>query len=46
MLELGHVPHDFHYGIIIPVIKDQCGNISSANYYRGITLSLTISKLL
>ena len=45
MLELGHVPRDFHYGIIIPVIKDQCGDISSANNYRGITLSPAISKL-
>jgi len=45
MLQVGHVPSDFHYGIIIPVVKDPCGDISNANNYRGITLSPTISKL-
>jgi hypothetical protein len=45
MLHLGHVPRDFHYGIIIPVVKDPCGDISNSSNYRGITLSPTISKL-
>jgi exonuclease III len=45
MLQCGHVPRGFHYGIIIPVVKDPCGDISNANNYRGITLSPTISKL-
>jgi len=45
MLRYGHLPMDFQYGIIIPVVKDPCGDISNANNYRGITLSPTISKL-
>jgi hypothetical protein len=45
MLQCGRVPYDFHFGVIVPLVKDQCGDVSDVNNYRGITLSPTISKL-
>ena len=32
--------------IIVPIIKNKCGNISSSNNYRPIALATIISKLL
>jgi len=45
MLHCGHVPNDFHIGVIIPVVKDASADLTASNNYRGITLSPTISKL-
>ena len=39
------VPTDFGKGLIIPLIKDKCGDISSTNNYRGITLIPVVTKL-
>ena len=41
----GIIPDDFGQGIIIPVIKNNEGNKTSSDNYRGITLSPVLSKL-
>jgi len=41
----GMVPSDFARGIMIPLIKNNEGNKTSSDNYRGITLSPVISKL-
>ena len=46
VLQHGYVPHEFKFGIIIPLLKDTNGDTTSADNYRGITSSSTISKLL
>ena len=44
MLSHGHVPKQFRFGTITPIIKDKNGNHGDVNNYRGITISSTISK--
>jgi len=46
ILQHGYVPHGFKFGVIIPLLKDADGDTTSADNYRGIALSSTISKLL
>jgi len=46
ILQHGYIPHGFKFGVIIPLLKDANGDTTSADNYRGITLSSTISKLL
>jgi len=41
----GMVPDDFTRGIIIPLIKNNEGNKTSSDNYRGITMSPVLSKL-
>ena len=41
----GYVPNDFATGIIVPLIKDKSGDLSSVENYRPITLSPVISKI-
>jgi len=38
-------PCNFCEGIIIPILKDNNGDHSDINNYRGITLSSSVSKL-
>ena len=45
MLEHGYVPDNFCTGIIVPSVKHKCGDISSVENYRQITLSPVISKM-
>jgi hypothetical protein len=45
MLRHGYVPSHFKSGVILPLVKDHQGNISSPDNYRGITISLIVSKL-
>jgi len=45
MLLHGYVPNDFATDIIIPLIKDKSGDLSSVENYRPITLSPVISKI-
>lgn len=40
-----YVPAEFGKGIIIPLIKNKCGDASSPDNYRAITLIPVISKL-
>jgi len=40
-----YVPINFGKGIIVPLIKDKTGDVSSCNNYRAITLVPIISKL-
>jgi len=39
------VPDGFGQGIIVPLLKNQDGDRTTSNNYRGITLSPPISKL-
>ena len=45
MVKYSYVPNDFGVGIIVPVIKDRHGDLTSVDNYRPITLSPIISKL-
>ena len=45
MLSHSFVPDAFGMGIVIPIIKDKCGDVSSVDNYRPITLSPVISKV-
>jgi hypothetical protein len=45
MLLHGYVPSSFGTGIIVPLIKDKSGDLSSVENYRPITLSPVISKI-
>ena len=45
MLQYGIVPDIFCEGVIIPILKDNNGDHSDINNYRGITLSSSVSKL-
>ena len=45
MLSHGYVPDAFSFGIVIPIVKDKRGDLSSVDNYRPITLSPIISKI-
>lgn len=45
MLNHYYVPDAFGSGIIVPIVKDKSGDLSSVDNYRPITLSPVISKL-
>ena len=45
MLAHGFVPSQFHFGTIVPLVKDRHGNKSDSGNYRGITLSPIPSKI-
>ena len=45
MLCHSHVPTQFRFGHMIPIIKDTQGNSGDSSNYRGITISPTLSKL-
>jgi len=45
MLRHSHVPNDFCFGIVKPLLKCKNGDQSNLNMYRGITLTPVISKL-
>ena len=45
MLMHGHVPRQFQRGTIVPIVKDQQGDKSDLNNYRGITIAPIISKI-
>ena len=45
MLNHSFVPHQFRFGFMVPIIKDQSGNHADTSNYRGITISPAISKL-
>src|ERR1043165_1305591 len=45
ILSHAYVPEAFGLGIVIPVVKDKRGDLSSLDNYRPITLSPVISKL-
>jgi len=41
----GYVPSNFGCGIIVPILKDRLGDVSSLDNYRAITVSNTIAKV-
>ena len=45
MLTHSYVPNAFGLGIVIPIVKNKHGDVSSIDNYRPITLSPVISKL-
>ena len=45
MLKHAYVPKAFSYGIVIPIVKDKAGDLSSVDNYRPITLSPLLSKV-
>ena len=45
MLLHSYVPNSFGSGIVVPLVKDKCGDMSSVENYRPITLSPVISKI-
>ena len=45
MLAHSHVPKQFRFGNMIPIIKDAQGNHGASSNYRGITISPAMSKL-
>lgn len=45
IIRFGVVPTDFGCGIIIPLVKNHDGDVTSSDNYRGITLSPVISKV-
>ena len=45
MISHSFVPDAFGMGIVIPIVKDRCGDIASVDNYRPITLSPVISKV-
>jgi len=44
-LKHGYVPNNFGRGIVILLVKDKPGDMASLENYRGITVSLVISKV-
>ena len=45
MLRHGYVPKQFRFGYMVPIVKDQQGNLTDLSNYRGITISPLASKL-
>ena len=45
-LEYGFLPGDFTRSIIIPLVKNKCGDMTDADNYRAIMISNAITKLL
>jgi len=41
----GCVPDPFGVGVVVPLIKDSLGDVNSSANYRGITLSVILSKM-
>ena len=41
----GYVPNTFGHSIIVPLIKDRCGDLTKLSNYRGISLSPVTAKL-
>ena len=46
MVRHAYVPSELGKGVLIPLLKDKCGENSKVDAYRGITLCSTIAKLL
>ena len=46
MLIHGHLPKDFMYTLIIPIIKNSRGNVSDSDNYRPIALTNVASKVM
>ena len=45
MLRHSFVPRQFCFGFMVPIVKDQQGNLAEVGNYRGITISPIVSKL-
>ena len=45
MLMHGYLPVNYGSGIVVPILKDKCGDLSSVDNYRPVTLSPVIAKI-
>ena len=45
MLLHGYVPNNFSLRVVVPILKDKCGDLSSVDNDRPVTLSPTIAKI-
>ena len=45
MIRHSHVPDQFRFGTIIPIVKDHHGNLGDMHNYRGITIASVMSKI-
>ena len=45
VIQYGHVPVRFGESVVVPLIKDMCGDVLNFDNYRGITISSIISKI-
>jgi len=44
VVRLGVVPTDFGCGVVIPLVKNTDGDVTSSDNYRGITLTFMSNK--
>ena len=42
----GHLPDVSMNSVLVPIIKDKCGDVASQDNYRAIVISPIVSKLL
>jgi len=45
LIRHGYVPNLFGEGVIVPLLKDKNGDVSSSENYRGITINSVIAKI-
>ena len=45
IMQHGYVPKNFGNGVVVPILKDRLGDVSSLDNYRAITISNIISKV-
>jgi len=45
IMQHGYVPKHFGSGVVVPILKDRLGDVSSLDNYRAITISNIISKV-
>ena len=45
-VQLGYLPTMFMHSVMIPIVKNKCGDLSDLNNYRAIAISSALSKIL
>ena len=45
VINVDYVPEDFGTGIVIPIVKHKCGDVSHIDNYRPVTLNPVITKI-
>ena len=45
MIAHGYVPNNFGTSIVVPLVKDRCGDVSKLANYRAVSLSPVFAKL-
>ena len=44
-VQLGYLPTMFMHSVMIPIVKNKCGDLSDLNNYRAIAISSALSKI-